>query len=94
MNTYWCGWEVDDSIPQEHMVERWPDGMKGWWSGSGGDDDTGYRTYAGRVDAETAEQAIQIIRTCYGPSSSRIRMRWEPEEKPYGYRATGGRFPE
>lgn len=87
--TFWCGWEVPDGVPDEHMVEAWPAGMKGWLSGSG----DVFSTWVGRVDAASAEAAEKIVRGCYGKSGRRIRMRWEPEKNALGYRP-GGRFPE
>lgn len=88
--TYWCGWEVDNDIPQSHMVDRWPDGMKGWESGFA----DGFTTWVARVDAHSAKEAERIVRNCYGKSGPKIRMRWEPEQNALGYRPSGGRFPE
>lgn len=88
--TFWVGFEVDESIPQDHMVEKWPTGMKGWTSGYG----DGFSTKCARVDADSPAQAESIVRSCYGPSADKIRMRWEPEEHEHGWRPTGGRFPE
>lgn len=89
-HTFWVGWEVDNDIPDEHMVEKWPAGMKGWRSGYG----DGHVTWCARVDADTAEDAEGVVRGCYGKSAKKIRMRWEPEEHELGWRPTGGRFPE
>lgn len=88
--TFWCGWEVDDDVPDEHMATRWPAGMKGWITGYS----DSFSTFAGRVDAKTASDAERVIRGCYGKSSARIRMRWEPKQHEHGWRPTDGRFPE
>lgn len=88
--TFWVGWDVDDRIPQDHMVKKWPEGMKGWNSGFG----DGYALYTGRVVADTAEAAETIVRSCYGSSGAQIRMRWDPEQHELDWRPTGGRFPE
>lgn len=92
-HTFWCGWEVPSDIPGDHMLDKWPDGMRGWVSGYTGEN-LDERVYAGRVDATSAEEADRIIRSCYTKSGARIRMRWEPEQKEFGYRPSGGRLPE
>jgi hypothetical protein len=89
--TFWCRYEVPRSIPDEHMVEKWPRGMKGWISGYSGN---GTTIWCARVDSATPEDAERVVRRCYGKSSSKIEMSWEPEQKPLGWRPTGGRFPE
>ncbi len=94
-HTYWCGWEVPAEIPGKHMLDKWPDGMKGWVSGyTLNDKDQEEQVYVGRVDADSVEEARAIVASCYGPSGHKLRERWEPEEKEFGYRPTGGRFPE
>lgn len=89
--TFWCRWEQPTSIPDEHMVEKWPQGMRAWVSGYDSDNN---KIWCARVDAATPEDAERIIRGCYGPSSDKITMSWEPEQNPLGWRPTGGRFPE
>jgi hypothetical protein len=64
--------------------------MKGWSSGFS---DT-FGCWCARVDASSAAEAEAIVRSCYGKSAGRIRMRWEPEEYELGWRSTSGRFPE
>jgi hypothetical protein len=88
--TFWCGWEVDDAIPQSHMKKGWPEGMKGWETGFS----ETFSTWVARVDASDAAEAKRIIRGCYGKSGRRIRMRWDPEKNAHGYRPPPGRFPE
>jgi hypothetical protein len=93
--TFWVGWDADDSIPDAHMIDKWPTGMKGWRSGYAGDTENGgFSTWVARIDAATAEEAEKIARSCYTESSDKIRMRWDPEQHELGYRPTGGRFPE
>lgn len=96
-HTYWCGWEVPAEIPGNHMATAWPDGVKGWisgWKQSEKYEDREDRIYVGRVDADSVEEARALIAGMYGPSADKIRERWEPEAKEFGYRPTGGRFPE
>lgn len=76
MKIWWCGWDAPDDVPDEHCVETWPDGMKGWITGYGED----YTTYAGSVTAPTAKAAMKIVCQCYGASGHRIAERWEPYE--------------
>lgn len=90
LDTFWCGWRVPHAIPFEQMNEKWPEGMKGWFTGQG---DT-YDTYAGRVDATSPEEAEAIIRQCYGTGGAEVTMRWEPEPRGHGYRNPNGRFLE
>lgn len=92
MYTFWCRWEAPNTIPDEHMVESWPNGMKGWISGYGADT----RIFCARVDAASAREAEQIVRACFGPSGNIIRMSWDPAEHQHelGWRPGGGRFPE
>jgi hypothetical protein len=89
MKTFWLGWEVDDSIPEADKLERWPSGMRGWCSGTAAN----FTIWVARVDAETAMQAEAIVRSCYGASGQKIRMRWEPRSHDLGWRP-GDRFPE
>ncbi len=93
MFTFWCGWEVPSDIPGNHMLAKWPDGMRGWVSGYTGEN-LDERVYAGRVDAASVEEARAIVRSCYGKSADKIRERWEPEQHELGWRPAGGRFPE
>lgn len=89
-HTYWCRWEAPGDIPDEHMVEKWPKGMRGWISGYS----KNATIWCARVDATSPEAAERIIRKCYGPSGDEIQLSWEPEENKLGWRPTGGRFPE
>ena len=68
---FWVGWEVPDDTPDEHMVLTWPEGMKGWCSGSGDD----YTTWVGIVFAEDAQAAWAKVLSCYGESADCIRDR-------------------
>lgn len=90
MKTYWCRYEVPDLIPEGHMLEAWPKGMKGWVSGFS----DGVTIWCARVDAETPEDAERVIRSCYTKSGDDIEMSWEPEGHELGWRPGGGRFPE
>lgn len=97
MKTYWCRYEVDPSIPDSHMVAKWPRGMKGWISGYANvanDERPPTVIWCARVDAKSAADAERIVRGCYGKSGAEIRMSWEPQENELGWRPTGGRFPE
>jgi hypothetical protein len=93
VKTYWCRYEVDPSIPGNHMLTAWPKGMKGWVGGYTGDEPP-TAIWCARVDAESAEDADRIVRSCYTKSGDKIVMSWEPQEHELGWRPTGGRFPE
>ena len=88
--TFWCRWYAPDTVPNEHMVARWPRGMKGWVSGYDSDDNT---IWCARIDAVSAKEAEQAIRRCYGKSARKIRIDFI-NENPLGWRPGGGRFPE
>lgn len=72
MDLWWCGWNVPDAVPNEHMVERWPEGMKGWRTGYGDD----YTTWVAVVMANTEEEAWNTILSCYGESAGEISERF------------------
>lgn len=92
---YWCGWNVPRTVPDEHMIEKWPNGMQGWITGGTLEGDTpnsGFVTWAGAVIASSPTEAWATVLSCYGPSSTCIEKRWEPEERPKGWQPTD-RFP-
>ena len=91
MTRYWCGFEVPDDIPEEHKLEEWPAGVPGAWLTGEGD---GYTTWVASVDAESAEAAEAVLRSCFGPSREEITMRWEPRECPKGWEPPKDRFPD
>lgn len=90
MKTYWCGWEVPFGVPDEHIVARWPEGMRGWISG----ESCTRVIWVGRIDAESADKAWSIVLGCYGESADKIEQRWEPKPNELGWRPNNGRFPE
>lgn len=94
LRTWWCGWLVPDSVPEEHKGGEWPEGMSAWITGHsafapGGD----HVTWVAVVRAATAQAAWQMISECYGPSAGDIGKRWEPELKPDDYVPSPDRFP-
>lgn len=89
-HTFWCRWEAPYSIPESHMVSRWPRGMKAWISGQS----VTAMIWCARVDAVDPEHAERVIRGCYGKSGGDIEFSWEPKKNDLGWRPTGGRFPE
>lgn len=90
MSTFWVRYFEPQGIPDVHKLEKWPDGMKGWISGHTGD---GHIVWCARVDAVDADDAKRIVLSCYSKSASRIQFDF-CEEKPLGWRPSGGRFPE
>lgn len=88
--TFWCRWFVPTTIPDEHLLERWPKGMKGWVSGYDMDDN---QIWCARVDAAAPGEAERVIRRCYGKSGRAITIDFI-NENPLGWRPGGGRFPE
>lgn len=88
-SVWWCGWNVPNDIPEEHMAAAWPEGMRGWCTGHS----EGYTTWVARVEAEAAEYATEVVIGCYGKSARRIDSRWEPKAKPDGWWPESGRFP-
>lgn len=93
MHTYWCGWVVPGYIPAAYAAEVWPEGMRGWLTGTFCDDRGHHETWAGVVDAVSAADAWQRVVGCYGPACGEIKQRWEPKQAPLGYRPPSDRFP-
>jgi len=92
---YWCGWNVPRTVPNEHILEAWPEGMQGWITAETLEDETvnnGFIIWTGGVIATSPLEAWRIVLSCFGPSSPRIVKRWEPEERPEGWEP-GNRFP-
>lgn len=89
MKTYWCRYFEPNGIPPEHKLAQWPDRMRGWRSGYSDD----VTIWCARVDAESADAAEEVIRSCYGKSGKRIKFDFI-ETMPLGWRPSGGRFPE
>lgn len=92
---YWCGWEVPNTVPEEHMVADWPSGMEGWINGekaSENPEDEDLVQWVGVVIATSSLHAWRTVLSCYGPSSQRIKRRWTPEVKPDNWAPTA-RYP-
>lgn len=77
MNLWWCGWNAPMDIPAEHTVPSWPSHIQAWLTGR----ENGYNIFVGATWARTTTQAMDGIRSCYGPSASRIVQRWVPKLK-------------
>lgn len=89
---WWCGWSVPDSVPEDHMLERWPETMTGWRTGEGDD----YSTWAGAVWARDKAEARATVLRCYGKSAKKISWRFEPEARPDDFTPSdrfGGKLP-
>jgi hypothetical protein len=87
---WWVGWTVPDDVPDEHMSESWPGGMKGWRTGSGED----YSTWVGVVRARNKRGAWKVVLSCYGESAARVGERFDTREMdPEEQSAPSDRFP-
>lgn len=75
---WWCGWEVDNDVPDEAIVLKWPSNMQGWLTGSG----FNFTCWTGAIWAESIEEARKTILSCFeSPHCDTIRERWEPDPR-------------